>query len=88
MCLICIPLFALVPFAALIWALRRAAPTHPALTGATAEIIAAASGAAILSCCIPGSSLPFVTVWYGGVTLLCALPRLQSRSAHNESLGY
>jgi hypothetical protein len=73
MCLICIPLFALAPFAALIWALRRAAPTHPALTGATAGMIAAASGAAIFSCCIPGSSLPFVTVWYGGVILLCAL---------------
>ena len=73
MCLICIPLFAIAPFAALIWALRRAAPTHPVLTGATAGIIAAASGAAIFSCCIPGSSLPFVTVWYGGVILLCAL---------------
>lgn len=73
MCLICIPLFALAPFAALIWALRRAAPTHPALTGATAGMIAAASGAAIFSCCIPGSSLPFVTVWYGGTILLCAL---------------
>jgi hypothetical protein len=73
MCLICIPLFALAPFAALIWALRRAAPTHPALTGATAGMIAVASGAAIFSCCIPGSSLPFVTVWYGGVILLCAL---------------
>jgi len=73
MCLICIPLFALAPFAALIWALRRAAPTHPALSGATAGIVAAASGAAIFSCCIPGSSLPFVTVWYGGVILLCAL---------------
>ena len=73
MCLICIPLFALAPFAALIRALRRAAPTHPALTGATAGIVAAASGAAIFSCCIPGSSLPFVTVWYGGVILLCAL---------------
>jgi len=73
MCLICIPLFALAPFAALIWALRRAAPTHPALTGATAGMIAAASGAAIFSCCIPGSSLPFVTVWYGGVILFCAL---------------
>lgn len=73
MCLVCIPLFALAPFAALIWALRRAAPTHPALTGATAGIIAAASGAAIFSCCIPGSSLPFVAVWYGAVILLCAL---------------
>lgn len=73
MCLICIPLFALAPFAALIWVLRRAAPTHPALTGATAGMIAAASGAAIFSCCIPGSSLPFVTVWYGGTILLCAL---------------
>ncbi len=73
MCLICIPLFALAPFAALIRALRRAAPTHPALTGATAGIIAAASGAAVFSCCIPGSSVPFVTLWYGGVILLCAL---------------
>ncbi len=73
MCLICIPLFALAPFAALIWALRRAAPTHPALTGATAGLIAAASSAAIFSCCIPGSSLPFVTLWYGGIILLCAL---------------
>lgn len=72
-CLICIPLFALPPFAALFWALRSAAPTHPAWTGSAVGLVAAAVGAVIFSCCAPSASLAFVALWYVGLILLCAL---------------
>jgi hypothetical protein len=39
-CLICIPLFAAVPFASLIWALRKGAPTNLTRTGAIAGLVA------------------------------------------------
>jgi hypothetical protein len=38
--LICIPIFAAIPFGALIWGLRTAAPTHLVLTGAIAGLVA------------------------------------------------
>src|SRR5260370_2373017 len=41
-CLICIPLFAIVPFALLIWALRKGAPTNLERTGAIAGLVAGA----------------------------------------------
>jgi len=42
-CLICIPLFAVAPFASLIWALRKGAPTNLMRTGAIAGLVAGAS---------------------------------------------
>jgi hypothetical protein len=44
-CLICIPLFALVPFIALVWFLRNGAPTNLRTTGAIAGLLAGAIGA-------------------------------------------
>src|ERR1700674_3372046 len=44
-CLYCIPLFAIVPFALLIWALRKGAPTNLKRTGAIAGLVAGALGA-------------------------------------------
>jgi len=71
-CLYCIPLFAAVPFAALIWALRNGAPTNLARTGAIAGLVAGALGAAAYSFHCPDDSLPFVAVWYGASIALCA----------------
>ena len=71
-CLFCIPLFAIVPFAALIWALRKGAPTNLKRTGAIAGLVAGALGAAAYAfyCC--DDSLPFIALWYGGMVALCA----------------
>ena len=72
-CLICIPLFAAAPFASLIWALRKGAPTNLKRTGAIAGLVAGALGAAVFAVHHPGGSIPFISLWYGGSILLCAL---------------
>ena len=72
-CLICIPLFAVAPFASLIWALRKGAPTNLMRTGAIAGLVAGALGAAVFAFHHPGGSVPFIALWYGGSILLCAL---------------
>jgi hypothetical protein len=71
-CLICIPLFAMAPFASLIWALRKGAPTNLMRTGAVAGLVAGALGAAVFAFHHPGGSVPFIALWYGGSILLCA----------------
>jgi hypothetical protein len=70
-CLICIPLFAAAPFASLVAALRRGAPTNLALTGAVTGLIAGALGAAVIGVHHPGASVPFILIWYGGPIALC-----------------
>jgi hypothetical protein len=72
-CLICIPLFAIAPFAALVWALRKGAPTGLARTGAIVGLVAGALGAAIFAVHHPSGSIPFIILWYGGPIVLCAL---------------
>jgi hypothetical protein len=72
-CLFCIPLFAIVPFASLIWALRKGAPTNLTRTGAIAGLVAGALSAAAFAFHHPGGSVPFIALWYGGSILLCAL---------------
>ena len=72
-CLICIPLFAITPFASLVWALRKEAPTNLARTGAIAGLVAGALGAAVFALHHPGGSIPFLVLWYGGPIALCAL---------------
>jgi hypothetical protein len=72
-CLICIPLFAIAPFASLVWALRREAPTNLTRTGAIAGLVAGALGAAVFALHHPGGSIPFLALWYGGPIVLCAL---------------
>ena len=72
MCVVCIPLFAVVPFALLMWASSRGAPTELARTGAVAGVAAGALGAAAYSLHCPDDSLPFVAIWYAGSILLCA----------------
>lgn len=72
LCLYCIPLFAVVPFALLIWALRRGAPTDLARTGTIAGAVAGAVGAAAYAFHCPDDSIPFITLWYGASIALCA----------------
>ena len=72
-CLICIPLFAIAPFASLIWALRKEAPTNLTRTGAVTGLVAGALSATVLAFLHPGGSIPFIALWYGGPIVLCAL---------------
>jgi hypothetical protein len=72
-CLICIPLFAIIPFGALIFALRKAAPTNLKRTGAIAGVVAGALGGAAYAFHCPDDSLPFVAVWYGAPILALAV---------------
>ncbi len=72
-CLICIPLFAVIPFVALIWFLRKAAPTELVRTGAIAGLVAGALGATAYAFHCPDDSVPFIAVWYGAMIGLCSL---------------
>jgi hypothetical protein len=72
-CLVCIPLFAVAPFASLVWALRRGAPTSLVRTGAIAGLVAGAMGAAVFAIHQSGGSIPFIAFWYGGPILVCAV---------------
>jgi hypothetical protein len=71
-CLLCIPLFAVVPFAALIWFLRKGAPTDLKRTGAIAGLVAGALGATAYAFHCPDDSIPFIAVWYGAMVASCA----------------
>jgi len=71
-CLFCIPLFAIVPFALLIWALRKGAPTNLERTGAIAGLVAGALGATAYAFHCSDDSLAFVAIWYGAMVVLCA----------------
>lgn len=71
MCLLCIPLFAVVPFVALIWFLRKGAPTELRRTGAIAGLVAGALGATAYAFHCPDDSIPFIAIWYGAMVALC-----------------
>ncbi len=57
-------LFAMPPFAGLLWALRGLAPTRLALTGATIGIAAGGAGAGIYALHCGEATIPFLAVWY------------------------
>ena len=63
-CLTAIPLLSLAPLAMALWAMRQGAPTSPILAGASAGLLAAASGATLYALhCFDDSPL-FVATWY------------------------
>ena len=69
-CMTAIPFFSLAPLAAVLATLRSGAPASPALAGAMAGLVAAASGATLYAFhCFDDSPL-FVATWYS----LAALP--------------
>jgi hypothetical protein len=73
LCIVCIPLFAALPFVVLLWAVRHAAPTNLERTGAIAGLVAGATGAVAYAFHCPDDSLPFVAIWYAGSIALCAI---------------
>ena len=73
MCVACIPLFAVLPFAILIWTARQGAPTNLPRTGAMAGLVAGGLGAVAYAFHCPDDFLPFIALWYGGGIAFCAL---------------
>ena len=72
-CLISIPLIAVLPFALVIWTLRRMAPTDLTRTGALAGLVAGGMSAAGYALHCADDSLPFIALWYGSAIALCTL---------------
>ena len=72
-CLLSIPIIAIVPFAVIIAAVRRAAPTNLVRTGAFVGLIAGGVSAMAYALHCTDDSLTFVAVWYGGTIVLCTL---------------
>ena len=72
-CLLSIPIIAILPFAVVIFAVRRAAPTNLVRTGAAAGLIAGGVSAVAYALHCIDDSLPFVAVWYGATIVLCTL---------------
>jgi len=70
-CLLSIPIIAIVPFAAVIWIVRRMAPTDLRRTGALAGLVSGSISAAAYALHCMDDSLPFVALWYGGTIILC-----------------
>ena len=69
-CLTLIPLMSIPPLAALIYAMRAGAPSHPALTGALAGAAAAGAAATIYATNCTDDSPLFVASWYPLATLI------------------
>jgi hypothetical protein len=68
-CLSAIPLLSIAPLAAVLAILRRGAPASPAVAGAAAGVLAAASGATLYAFhCFDDSPL-FVVTWYSLATV-------------------
>jgi hypothetical protein len=72
-CLLSIPIIAIVPFAAIVWAVRRAAPTNLVRAGAFSGLVAGGVSALAYALHCTDDSLPFVALWYGGTIVLCTL---------------
>jgi hypothetical protein len=72
-CLVSIPIIAVIPFAIAIWAVRKAAPTDLARTGAVAGLAAGGVSAMAYALHCADDSFPFVAVWYGGMIVLCTV---------------
>ncbi len=72
-CALAVPIITVVPFAAIMWAVRLAAPVNPAQTGAIAGLTASAISvtAFALHCTIDPA--PLVALWFGGTGILCML---------------
>lgn len=72
-CLLAIPILAVPPFAAIVWAVRRGAPTELTRTGSVAGLVAGALGAMAYALHGRGDALPYIALWYGGTFALCTL---------------
>lgn len=63
-CAFSIAMIALPLFAATLWALRGLAPTHLALAGASAGLLAGSLSTMVYALHCPESGAPFVAIWY------------------------
>ncbi|UGY03974.1 NrsF family protein [Bradyrhizobium quebecense] len=72
-CLISVPTIAIVPFAVVIWAVRKGAPTNLVQAGAFGGLVAGGVSAVAYALHCTDDSLPFVALWYGGTIVLCTL---------------
>ncbi len=72
-CVVSIPLIAVVPFAIIVWAVRRSAPTDLARTGALVGLVSGSLSAAGYALHCIDDTVPFVALWYGGTIALCTL---------------
>ncbi len=72
-CLIAIPTVAVVPFAAIMAAVRLAAPTDLVRTGALAGLVAGGVSATAYALHCMDDQLPFIALWYGGTIVLCTI---------------
>jgi hypothetical protein len=70
-CLLCIMFFAAIPLAAVIFALRKGAPTRLKLCGGIAGIVAGGVGAAAYAFNCTSDTIPFIAIWYGMAIVLC-----------------
>lgn len=70
-CLLSIPVIAIVPFTAVIWAVRHAAPTNLTRAGALAGLTAGGISAMAYAFHCTDDSVPFIALWYGGTVALC-----------------
>lgn len=76
-CLIVIPLLSLAPLAAVLYALARGAPTHPAIAGAVGGLLSAGIAATLYASHCPDDSPLFLGTWYTiGIVLVTALGAL------------
>ena len=74
LCLLCIPLNAILPFAAIILAMRQfAAPTQLTPAGARAGLAAGGISSFVYALHRRGDSLAFIAVWYGLMIAACTL---------------
>ena len=73
-CVVAIPAIAIVPFASIMWAVRRiGAPTDLPRAGALVGLASGAVSALGYSLHCVDDTVPFVAVWYGGTIALCTV---------------
>jgi len=73
LCLFCIPFLAIIPFALLISAMRKGAPTDLRRSGAVVGLVAGAIGATVYSFSCPSDSWLFVFLGYTAALALCSI---------------
>ena len=72
-CLVSIPVIAVVPFAVIIWAVRRMAPTDLVRAGGLAGLVAGGVSATGYALHCTDDSLPFIALWYSATIVLCTI---------------
>jgi hypothetical protein len=73
LCLLCIPLGAIFPFAGIVLAMRQFAPTNLTLAGALAGLGAGGISAFVYALHCTDDTLSFIAVWYSLAIAVCTL---------------